>query len=707
MVDIEDIPDFPGQPGQRPTPGVPTDVVPVDVVLVAAPLDAEYRNVALNAAAVDAYIADEVASGRAYSFTVERWSPWSPLQIEKPIEVAAQYNYGRFTIGERHWYGFLSAEYLNLTDTRFNVRGDEWTTYGPSLGYSMIERGHIAVAASQGDVYGSEYLTAPEPIEAPPVRGILTAPILGSGASGWTVLVISANDLRGSGGLRFFELHTLATEIMGAAGLASSATVSFGGGAQFDIPDASYPWTEGGSGGPDPEVTVPFVTPSPVSTIDGVAAGGGVYLFTPSGFAEYMTIMQGAPWVTSGIIDVRLVPTWAIGAGGNSSFTPAAPSTDPASGVWAAAGNIPVFHGTIVSATINESVLANWRTTVLSDLGAGIFRKLITAPFTDILLGNGSDVMSFHPDQWQTSALGFIGVTGAAHGDPSIRLIPTGYNDLGSQLGMDTPVGGNGGLTQSGYGMAASNVASQDLSPYLAAFSSHQTWIVAQKNRNLAITLGLTNIQLNAGVQGIQTVLGAAAGAAGGLIGGAGGAAGAGAAGFGAVAGSVGALATAGLTASNAITMLDVSEDGSFDITAYQLGLSGIASVNSFDTWFQSLSATSGSGRAEHLASAWRSIISQGFQAIISVPSAERVSKLLSEWTRYGYMIGQAFVPSRLDVMNHYSYWQTVEPTILGRLPQDARDSISAAFERGLTVWTAVSEIGTEPINTPRAGITY
>lgn len=698
MVDIGDIPDFPGQPGQRPTPGDPATVTPVEVVLVATTLDSGYRSMALSSAEVDAFIAAEISADRAKVIQVERWSPWSPLQTELPIETGVAYNYARFTIGGKHWYGFLSAEYLNLAATRYAVIADSWTTYGPTVGYSMVDRSHIAVAASQNDTYGAQYLTAPEPITAPPVRGLLTASMLGSGASGWTVLVISANDLRGTGGLRFFELHSQLANIMEAAGLASSATITHDGTVQFTIPDADYPWTEGGTPGvSDPEVAVPFVTPSPMSTIDGVAAGGGVYLFTPAGFAEYMTIMQGAPWVTAGISAVRLVPSWAVGGGGGATFTPAAPTRDPASGVWATAAGIPVFSGQVVSATASPTVLAGWRDTVMADLGAGIFRKILTAPFTDILVGNGGDVVTFHPDQWQASGLTFEAVTGAAHGDPTIRLIPTGYNTLGSQLGIDTPVGGVGGVAQSGYGKAASNVTTNDLGPYLNAFSNHQSWLSNQQNRELAVTLGLTNIQLSAGVQGINTVLGAAAGGA------TGGPAGA----LSSALGSASSLATAGIQASNTITMLDISQDGSFDIGAYQLGLSGLASLAAFDTWYQSLSSTSGSGSAETLASAWRAIVAQGFQAIIAVPSAERVSALLSEWTRYGYMIGQAFVPPRLDVMTHYSYWQLSEPTILGNLPQDHRDIISAAFERGVTIWTDVAEIGTTPDNEPRTGISY
>lgn len=706
MVDIGDIPDFPGQPGQRPTPGAPTDVVPVQVVLVVAPLDAEYRNVALNAAAVDEFIAAEDSAERAVVREVERWDPWSPLQLEGHLDAYIGYNYGRFTVGDRKWYGFLSAEYLNLTDTFFRVEPDVWTTYAPTLGYSMIERGHIAVAASQDDTYGANYLTAPEPIDAPPVQGVLAANMLGANPSAWTVLVISANDLRGGGGLPFFNLHVQADHIQGAANTATAATIDSHGVPQDTIPDAAYPWTAGGVPDPEPVVYVPKVIASDVSTIDGVEAGGGVYLFTMRGFAQYMTIMQGAPWVTSGISDVRLVPAWAVSGGGDHAFTPAPPTIDPVSGLWDEAAAIPVFRGTVASSTTTEAVLNDWRDTILTEFDADIFRKLITAPFTQILVGNGDGANTYAPDQWQTPDLGFIAATGAAHGDPSIHLEPTGYNDLGAQLGIDTPVGGHAGLVHSGFGLAASNVGSQQLTPYLAAFSSFQTWATANKNRELAITLGLTGIQLGAGVQAIQTVLGAGAGAAGGAIGGGGGA-GAIAGAAGSALGSVGALATAGITASNTITMLDVAQDGSFDITAFQLGLSGEASVAAFDTWWQTLFSASGSSTPEGLASGWRAILAQAFQAIIVVPSAERIRKLISEWTRYGYMIGQAFVPPRLDVMTHYSYWQAEAPTILGALPQTAREAVSAMFERGTTIWGDVAEIGTEPANAPESGVTY
>lgn len=83
------------------------------------------------------------------------------------------------------------------------------------------------------------------------------------------------------------------------------------------------------------------------------------------------------------------------------------------------------------------------------------------------------------------------------------------------------------------------------------------------------------------------------------------------------------------------------------------------------------------------------------------------IARAVSMFNRYGYTINRAFVPPRLDVMDHFSYWQLSEATILGDLPQSAREAVAAAFARGVTVWNHVSEIGTEPTNTPVAGISY
>lgn len=847
MVDIDDIPDFPGYPGQRPTPGAPTPVTAIPVVLVDAPLDAAGTATPLNSAAVDTFIAAEIAAGRAFETTVERWSPWSPLDVSLGYAAASGYNYGRFTVDGRKFYAYVSADYQNLTTSTLIPTPDDWTTYAPTIGYSTVLRGHVAVAASQSDTYGDQYLTTPEPIDAPPVRSVLDAGLLGSSPSAWKVVVVSANDLRGSGDTPYFAVHILNGNLQDAAGFASDATANSSGDIQVTVPASSYPWVGGGGSldnefywpfGPDtwnmnngaPEdnfrtpgrpthngmdmgygianvtgtdiraiadgtvyfsgpdggygnriiidhgngyrstyshmdapsplsvgesvdagdvlggigttgtstgnhlhfeiyevalgdyidplafmaefnpdnlvvdgpippssnVYVSKITPSPVSTIDGVAAGGGVYVFTMAGYAAFLTAMQGAPWVLDGLVSTSIVPSWAVGSAGDAAFTAAVPPTSPTDPKWAAVAAIPVFHATVTTGATTASVLSNWRDTVAASLGLGVYRKLLTSQFTRIVVSDGETEHDFAPEVWKSAAVAFGVVTETTHGTPSIRAIPEGYTALGEQRGIPLAFGGSEGVAQAGRALAASNTAQQDMGPAMSAYSAFTARLTLIEQQALAISLARTQVQMSLGVQGIQTVLGAAGAAPGGPA-------------AVAMAGAtgLGSLATSAITANNTLDILDIAQDGSFDIATYQLGLSGIASYYAFQAWSQSLDSVSGRGGRHTLAGAWRTMVGRGLEVLIVAPAADAVSRLLSTWRRFGYMIDRAFVPPRLDAMDHFTYWQLAEPTILGSMPSDARERIADRFARGTTIWTNVAEIGTQPANNPRAGVTY
>lgn len=83
------------------------------------------------------------------------------------------------------------------------------------------------------------------------------------------------------------------------------------------------------------------------------------------------------------------------------------------------------------------------------------------------------------------------------------------------------------------------------------------------------------------------------------------------------------------------------------------------------------------------------------------------IARVSSMFARYGYTINRAFVPSQLNTMSRYTYWQTAGAVILGAVPQNRRQTIQAAFDRGVTIWENVADIGTQPTNTPLPGITY
>lgn len=675
------------------------------VVLINCPLDPDHRNAPLNAAAVDTFIAEQVAAGLAYTNdAINIQNPFHDLDLGMPYEDAVDfYNYGRLTIGTRSWYIFYTPEYLNKTTTRFVADIDEWPSYQWSLGYSMIERGHIAVAASTSDTYGNNYLTAPEPIDSPPVQGVLSANILaGSPAdpNDWTVIVVSANNLSGNGtSTPYFQPHINSDSIGQASGYATQATANKAGDNQITVAGANYPWSVGDSTTGDGFTAyIPHVVAAPMSTIDGVAAGGGVYLFTMEGFAEYATIMQGAPWIIAGISDMRLVPSWAVSGGGSSGFTPEAPPESPTGSAWNTAAGIPNFVGELTTDTTSAAVLSGWRDTALADMDqASWWLKLLTSQFTEIRVGNGDSMRSFKPEAWQSADLEFEAVTDASHGGNELRIIPTNYNNLGAQMGVSVPIGGSAGKAAAGYGSAASNPSANEMTPWMGAYVADTTNNVIGLQQALAQTLARDQVQMSLGVQGVQTLLGGATGA---LAGGPGGAALS-------LASGTGNLVAAAIASQNSLEILDISQNGSYDIATYQLGLSGIQTLQTFNAWNQALTAIPGNAGTHALASGWRAILQTAFQAIIVMPTQERVNALTSMWTRYGYMIGQAFTPPQLNAMSSYTYWKTQEATVIGAMPQERRQTVAAAFDRGVTIWDDISLIGTQPENTPLTGISY
>lgn len=78
----------------------------------------------------------------------------------------------------------------------------------------------------------------------------------------------------------------------------------------------------------------------------------------------------------------------------------------------------------------------------------------------------------------------------------------------------------------------------------------------------------------------------------------------------------------------------------------------------------------------------------------------------VNEFRRYGYVFNRSFRPSQLNAMSNYTYWQAEDATIQGRMPEDARLELAAAFNRGVTVWNDPRQIGQNPTNTPVGGYT-
>ncbi len=459
MVDIEDIPDFPGLPGQKPEPGAPTAVVPVAVVLVSSPLDRDYTNIALNAAAVDAYIAAEVAAARAYTGAVERWSPWASLDLPLTIGAARAYNYARITLPDASvWYAFLDVEYLNLTTTRFQPTADAWTTYGPGIGYSTVVRGHVAVAASaSGDI---QYCLEPEPFTPGDLVGVYRGivGVLDSPA----VLVVSATDLRADPFVKVSEdfadgtapVVGLITEASGiiTAGAWPAPAVNFP--YNYGIPDLDdytvFPYVDG------TDVYRVFAFGAAPSTIDGVPAAGGAFVYgSPAQWIAHMSSLAHVPALAAGIISVTLIPggSGAVGNGG-----PMSPTSNVSAMRATLAANAPTYHGTLDTFVDGTTGIGN----LISLLGAQAdWVKLRTAPYANVQIGDRlGSVETIDPQSMQTYPSIVAHVQGAYYPEPDVAAWIEGAVGLGSDLHpVDIAAAVHAGSAQMGRDAAMGSIA--------------------------------------------------------------------------------------------------------------------------------------------------------------------------------------------------------------------------------------------------------
>lgn len=387
MVNITDIPPFPGSPGQTPAPGTTPTVSPVAVVLVYAPLDRNYEHVAKDAAAVDTYITAQGTAGKTYSTTVERWNPWSPLQLPLSFTDANKYNYARFTVGSKNWYAFLDVEYLNLNNSTFIPTPDSWTTYQPSVGYSFVTRGHVAVAASAGG--DTSYCLEPENITPGDLVGYAgyQADPLGTPK----VLVISTTDLTGDPFVKVDPdfgdnaadqvTQTRANGIIqGRQPIGGPVDYSYNIGADAWDDLFYYPYAENAGLSAGNSMYRPYARGATPSMVDGIPAEGGAFLYDSIGAAiTHLSKLAHTPWISDGIQRIVLVPGGSGGSGSPVDLSPRSNKLTPTGG--------PSYQSSYNTSIGYDSTLAaDWKTGLPSEYTT--WKKLQTAPFSSVQIAD-------------------------------------------------------------------------------------------------------------------------------------------------------------------------------------------------------------------------------------------------------------------------------------------------------------------------------
>lgn len=429
-----------------------TGMGPVPFVLVNAPLDSEYRNIARDRGVVDSFIAQEVSAGRAFTDSVDRWNPYSDLLAEIPIGAASKFNYARFQLPNGdYWYSFVSASYKNLTVSAFAVKTDAWTTFNLRLGSSHVVRGHYAVAASQNDTYGDQWLTEPEPIAVGDMEQVAegTLNVFGGGIN---VVAVSTTSLdtdipfvdHQHGVYKYEQLNMrnlmaqqaqgddevgqFSTYVSGATPggdwPSSAVPKNYRGG--FDITEngfpeqpLTYPWTREING--ERFMMIPNTTHARVSRVNGSPVGGGLYVYhSLEAWAQHAAVLAHIPWVARGIQQVFVVPAGSYGEPGAPAFeSPVSLGLKNYADTVAlvsAASILPAYKADVdIQSEGASTLVGNFRSSLIS----GQWRKLATSQFASVLLNDlKGTTATISPERVRSNDLG-VSYTRSVYGPGS------------------------------------------------------------------------------------------------------------------------------------------------------------------------------------------------------------------------------------------------------------------------------------------------
>lgn len=466
MANIDDVPEAVPNAGQGFNYPDPPRFALIE--LVNAPLDPDHVNIGANRVAYDTFIDAEIAAGRALVLRdVNLQNPAHDLSVEIEYETALIfYNYGRVTIGNRRWYVFYTPRYLNKSVTIFEADIDEVPSYDWALGYSLIERGHVAVAASSGG--DTSYCLEPEPYTPGALIGYAAYQVDPLGVA--AVLVISTTDLTAD---PFVEVDADSantatdfitdTQVTGEidapqpVGDPQPFSYAIGNGTYDDLfyyPYAASPGLSAGN-----TMYRPAVTGASPSSVDGVPAEGGAYLYdSVAQYIEHMALIAHTPWISDGISRAILVPGGSGGAGSGDPLT-------PWDHVESTAAGRPTYHATYSTAQgFDETLAADWTSGLPSDYAD--WTKLRTGPFSGIQLGDRQGaVLDFDPQSIVGLSALTLHIEGAYHPQADVVAWIVGAlgsaasnNPMGSPVASELPhytVGRDGVYGNSAAGISA------------------------------------------------------------------------------------------------------------------------------------------------------------------------------------------------------------------------------------------------------------
>jgi hypothetical protein len=683
------------------------------------PWNSDYRDVVRfeNPAALDDWLLND--SGPQITIPNATYARFGqPIALDIPFNIAQRYNYIRaFNPAQpidgdvdRAFYYFIGApEYVNPSTTRFMVQLDVWQTfgYGVTFGNCYIERGHVGVAnENQFTDFGREFLTIPEGLDVGGEYQIIDQ---------WSTTLATARNV---------------SPLTNAYSIMVTSTVKLTG----------DPGTVG-----DPKLNS-----SDGSLLENLPNGAETYIFdTLQDFRDFMGAYSDKPWITQGIIRIAAIPSIDFYAMNTTVTT---------------LGGVDVREVNAGSLTNRKVEMGhNWRDTItLGHEGRyNHLKKLLTYPYCMIeMTAYTGTPLVIKPESWNDPHASVVEVPHFAEPGPRLLFYPYRYNAASPGADPTTDAYGvfnDGGefydfatgifnfptfsLVNNGYmGFMAANAhgiayqhSSADWSQQRAMQGNEVS--AAQATAGIATSQGINQQSINAANQQAnlanQTAVyrGAANVLSGGLQAGM----------NGAVAGPAGmaagvALNAAGTAASVAIeanqrnqsvgignqlsagTNRSQNELSGFtrdtnktygDYAAqgdYQNAIAGINAKVQDARLIQPTTSGQVGGDAFNLATyKW------GYDLKVKMIQPSALAAVGEYMLRYGYAVNRfGKMPASFQVMDKFTYWKLRETYITAAAcPEMFKQALRGIFEKGVTVWSNPSDIGTIDIgdNVPLEGV--
>jgi len=672
--------------------------------------DSQYRNIVkfANKAALNTYLESDrfehTNIGKARYVKADE-----PIKLPLPIDKVYGYNYVRVhnpqqkpVNGEEmyYYYFIIGVDFTAPGVTTIQVQLDVWQTFGDRAQFSsaFVEQGHIGVAnANQFNDYGRKYLTVPEGLDTGSemvTANVATQNIMG-GASASVAMVCAAN--------------------------------------LFVDPEA-----DGGK---------PELSTGGANYVQGVPSGVPTYFF--KSIADFILFTQNYskyPWITSAIKSVTLVPdAFSNGekyneiklAKGNVSVYQQINNTDKGRGKYVTirqnfrdnfGANIPqrykslkkfltypycaiemtLFQGANVVLKPENIPMDDAKIAIKSsNLTPGQKMMIYLRSYNARQAGlestrqNADGTVDYMYDQgdYLENALVMDNYpTMALTGDAGNLSLAQNFNSIAQQRktsdwSQQKALQGN----QVSYDNSAASIGNMDFQGQIDRWSTQRNNDVANRAQGAHTAINATSTLASG------NVVGAAAGAANGLI----------------DIMARGQNTDTALAASRASVGSNVSTAN--QINDANKGLADFGARGDYATQIATINAkvedmaltppfTAGAAGGESFLLTMTNGINLYF--IMKTISPGAMNRIGEYWLRYGYSVNTYIrnIPQDLMCMSNFTYWRFSETVLIFTYaPEWVKNAIRGMFEKGVTVWSDPTKIGSIDIadNVPKNGIAY